>query len=104
MILYLHITSSEAVKVWEVFSALSSGWTLGQSYKQSLGGGPLLLVRRLVDLHGRAGAHEILVTVDVVNPGDGGPEFGLGPDERLRGNKKQTLFNCCVRVRQLFSE
>ena len=48
-----------------------------------LRGGSLLLVRGLVRLHGRAGAHQVLVAVDVVDPRDARPEFGLGPDEGL---------------------
>lgn len=55
-----------------------------------LRGGSLLLVRRLVDLHGWAGAHKVLVAIDVINPGDTRPEFGLGPNERLqRGDKHE---------------
>lgn len=30
----------------------------------------------------------MLVAVDVVNPGDARPEFGLGSDERLQGKKR----------------
>lgn len=53
--------------------------------------GSLLLVRRLVRLHGRAGAHQVLVAVDVVDPGDARPEFGLGSDVRLRENQMGCL-------------
>lgn len=49
--------------------------------------GSLLLVRRLVRLHGWACAHQVLVAVDVVDPGDARPEFGLGSDVRLQENK-----------------
>lgn len=48
-------------------AVLHEGWTLGQSCGGFLRGGDLLLVRRLVDLHGRAGAHQVLVAVDVVD-------------------------------------
>lgn len=53
-----------------------------------LRGGSLLLVWRLVDLHGWAGAHEVLVAVDVIDPGDAWPEFGLGLNERLQREDK----------------
>lgn len=49
-----------------------------------LRGGSLLLVRRLVDLHGWAGAHEVLVSIDVIDPGDAWPEFGFRPNEWLQ--------------------
>lgn len=53
-----------------------------------LRGGSLLLVRRLVDFHGWAGAHEVLVAVDVIDPGDAWPEFGVGPNEWLQREDK----------------
>lgn len=57
-----------------------------------LRGGSLLLIRRLVDLHGWAGAHKVLVAVDVINPGDAWPEFGLGPNERLQRKDKYYIW------------
>lgn len=30
--------------------------------------GCALLIRRFIDVHGGAGAHEMLVTIDVINP------------------------------------
>lgn len=57
-----------------------------------LRGSSLLLIRRLVDLHGWASAHEVLVAIDVINPGDAWPEFGLGPNERLQRKDKYYIW------------
>lgn len=49
----------------------------GTEPQSILGGGSLLLIWRLIHLHGWAGAHEVLVAIDVIDPGDARPEFGL---------------------------
>lgn len=56
---------------------LCAGWTMGLSHREYLGGGSLLLIWRLIHLHGWAGAHEVLVAIDVIDPRDARPEFGL---------------------------
>lgn len=53
--------------------------------------GCTLLIRRFVDVHGRAGAHEMLVTVNVIDPWNWGPKLGFRSHKRLeqeRGKNK----------------
>lgn len=83
-------SSSSAVLMFTLSSrrlwgcgVLHEGWTLGQSWRGFLRGGDLLLIWRLVGLHRRAGAHQVLVAVDVVDPWDGWPELGFRPDKGL---------------------
>lgn len=94
---------TEFVNRLGAFSALS-GLDVGGGATKSLRGGPVLLVRRLVDLHGWTGAHKVLVAVDVVDPRNGRPELGLGSYERLRGQKnRKTRFHPTASLnRQIF--
>lgn len=62
---------------------------MGLSHREYLGGGSLLLIWRLIHLHGWAGAHEVLIAIDVIDPGDARPEFGLRFYEGLWRREKR---------------
>jgi len=65
--------------------------TSSQSFEpgeEGLRRGPFLFrKRRLVDLHGWAGADEVLISVDVVDPSNGWPEFVLWFHKGLKRKK-----------------
>lgn len=46
--------------------------------EEGLRGGPFLFRKwRLIDLHGWAGANQVLISIDVIDPSNGWPEFVL---------------------------
>lgn len=48
--------------------------------------GPLLFRKwRLVNFHGWAGTNQVLISIDVINPGNGWPEFVLRFHKGLQG-------------------
>lgn len=50
--------------------------------------GPLLFRKwGLINFHGWAGANQVLISIDVINPGNGWPEFVLWFHKRLQGTK-----------------
>lgn len=60
----------------------------GNGEDPALGGGSLLFrERRFINLHGGAAAHQVLISVDVISPGNCGPELALRFHEWLRIRK-----------------
>lgn len=66
-------------------SASSQSLELGE---RTLRRGPLLFRKwGLINIHGWTGANQVLISVDVINPGDGWPEFVLWFHKGLQGTK-----------------
>lgn len=60
--------------------------------------GPLLFRKwRFINFHGGAGTNQVLIAVDVINPGNGWPEFALWFHKGLQGTKDRNILGYCER-------
>ena len=101
-------TLREITKIYTVYKTPT--WVCGGKWNISLSGAPKplnqslelrerrlrrgpLLFRKwgLVNIHGWAGTNQVLISIDVINPGNGGPEFVFWFHEGLQGTKDGNL-------------
>lgn len=63
-----------------------------EAREEELRRGPFLFGKwRLIGLHGRAGANQVLISIDVIDPSNGWPEFALWFHEGLKKEKMKVL-------------
>ena len=108
MLIVFTFTLRDITKIYTVYKTPT--WVCGRKWNISLSGipkplnqslelrerrlrrGPLLFRKwGLVNIHGWAGTNQVLISIDVINPGNGWPEFVFWFHEGLQGTKDRNL-------------
>ena len=107
MLIVFTFTLRDITKIYTVYKTPT--WVCGRKWNISLSGipkplnqslelrerrlrrGPLLFRKwGLVNIHGWAGTNQVLISIDVINPGNGWPEFVFWFHEGLQGTKEKS--------------